>query len=149
MTWTRFIPGKPPLIEKVWYMNTRSFVDGGHDSAQFEVETGDVSKVEIPEDCYSFRLFVVAKTEIEIPSSNGEKLLLRSDPLFTSPVYFIRERVSVMSCAELRETFSEEEIGALVNRMELLNIPVCMVLPGNVFMPITDDVNFLELAPQK
>jgi hypothetical protein len=128
-------------------MNTRAFIDGEHEAKNIEAPHGDPEKVPIPEGVYSFRLFTIAETTIEVdPSQFGvAKLTLRSDPFDQGPVFFVKDRVKVLSIDNLEGHYTEDEIGSLIATMKLQNTKVCLELPGKIFMPVVDTINFVEL----
>jgi len=130
-------------------MNARIYDSskGEHEATLLEVSSGDPSQVSIPEGCYSFLITSLAEATVEIDHGFGnvDRLVLRSQPLTQSSVFFVKERVQILGVEELQRRYSKEEIGPLLDRMELMETKVCMVLPGNVFMPITAEVNLLEI----
>ena len=143
--WSTYTPGTPILITKQWYLNGRCFVEGGegHTTVLVEVDSGNPEEVTLPEDCYSFMLYCVAQTEVTIKGAE-ETLLLKSEPLHHSPACYVRELVKFYSKEGLRQNFKEEHVGPLVERMSIMEVETCMVLPGKIMMPVTDEVFLVE-----
>lgn len=149
MNWKTFVPAQPVVIQNKWYMNYRSFSGGEHVAGNLEVDTGDASLVSIPDGVYSFRLFSVAETTVEFDLGSRDSpvtLTLRSDPLDSGPVYFVKERVKVIGIQEIKSNYSPEDVDGLVETMAIQGTKVALELPGKVFMPIVNDITFIDLG---
>lgn len=146
MHWSTYTSKEPLVVVKKWFMNVRIYDDNGHETRIQEAPHSNPSTLPLPDGTYCFRLFSAAEAIIQVKLGGGdeEKLVLRSEPLDHSEVYYIQEMVQVLNVNQLQERYPPEQVGALINRMELDETKVCMVLPGHIFMPIVEEVNFLS-----
>lgn len=153
MTWTTFVPREPTVIQRKWYMNVRAYVQDdhggwGHEAGNVEVPHGNAQTIPIPDGVYSFRIFSVAETSVTVEddAQTTEELVLRSDPLEQGPVYFVKERVKVLSLIELEKSYPPDDVGDLIVTMKAQSSKVCLELPGKIFMPVVSEVHFVELG---
>jgi hypothetical protein len=145
VNWSTYVSKEPVVVVKKWFVNLRIYVEGGHETRIQEAPHSNPETLPLPEGTYSFRLFSAAEAIIvvKLESGNEEDLVLRSEPLDQSDVYFIKEEVQFCTVDQLKVSYPPEQVGALINRMELDETNVCMILPGDIFMPVVEDVNLL------